>query len=105
MTEKTKKSLYEIILEKGGDAFKGINERLSRKRDIRAFESAYDNALEKKEKAQQDKIKLFEKIGDYSTNMEKILKLSTEERQAEITIEILRKEYKEIFGEEMKTEE
>ena len=96
-----KVSLYQRILESGKEALKNINEPITRKRDKRAFKSAYDNALEKRDKAIQDRSALYEKIGEYADNVEKIVKTRGEQRQAELTMEFLKSEYLEVFGEDM----
>lgn len=101
----TKGSLYQQILDKGAEVFKGLNQNVEKKRDKRAFKSAYDNAYEKRDKAVQERNKLYEKIGEYTDNMEKIIKSRTEERQAELTMEFIKDEYMKVFGVEMPMEE
>lgn len=96
-----KKSLYQQILEKGKEVFKNINEPITRKRDKRAFKSAFDNATEKRDKSLQDRNALYEKIGEYSDNIEKIIKTRGDQRQAELTMEFIKEEYSNVFGEPM----
>ena len=105
MAEAKKKSLYQTILDKGSDAFKGIHQITSRKRDRRAFASAFDNALEARDKAVQRRIELYEKIGKYSDHMEDIMRAKAEERQANLTMEMIKEEYKYVFGESLKETE
>ena len=105
MAEAKKKSLYQTILDKGSDAFKGIHQITSRKRDRRAFASAFDNALESRDKAIQERIEHYDKIGKYSDHMEDILKAKAEERKATLTMKMIKEEYLYVFGEELKETE
>lgn len=98
-------TLYKSILEKGKEALKLISDVVAERKDKRAFKSAYDCALEKKDKALQEKQKLYENIGEYSNNMASIVRLSFEIREQEIAMDIILKEYKALFGKDMKIEE
>lgn len=48
---------------------------------------------------------LYEKVGEYSEKMEKIIQTRADQRQAELTMEWIKDEYNQVFGEEMSTEE
>lgn len=98
-------SLYSDLLKKGKDALKGISDVIATRKDKRAFKSAYDNLLEKKDKASQAQNGLYEKVGFYADNLPKILEYANEIRSCEITIELLKKEYKKVFGCEFKVED
>ena len=101
MEETTKKSIYQKILDSGKEAFKSLNQAIEKNRDKRAFESAYDNALEKRDKAVQERMELYNGIGKYGDNIEKIIKTRVEERQSELTMEFIKDEYMNVFDEDL----
>ena len=99
------KNLYQSILAKGKDALKVISDIVAERKDKRAFKSAYDNALEKRDKAMQEQSKLYENIGEYASKMPEIIRYSFEIREQGIAMEMILKEYKTLFGSDMKIEE
>ena len=103
--KKAKESLYNKILKEGKSAIDIVTGKLKARKDKRAFESAYDSLLEKKDKIESEKQEFYLSVGEYSDKIEKHLEKAWTLRDIEDSIAMLKKEYLHIFGEDFKVEE
>ena len=102
----TKKSLYESLWEKGKDLLKELNKPIARKRDKRAFEGAYDEALDKGYQARQRLNKLLqEEIGNYGEYIDDIVEQYKIIKASEEVTGYIKELNLEVFGKELKTDE
>lgn len=102
----TEKSLYDTLYEKGKEALKGLNKPLAKRRDVRAFKAAYDEAAEQGDKARQEKNELLEKqVGKYADHIDSIIRYYRTEKAAEEAKSDIKECYLEVFGKELKVEE
>jgi hypothetical protein len=100
------KSLYDTLYEKGKEALKGLNKPLAKRRDVRAFKAAYDEAAEQGDKARQEKNELLEKrVGKYADHIDDIIRYYRTEKAAEEAKADIKECYKEVFSKELKVEE
>lgn len=100
-----KKSLYEKFLELGKEALKELNKPIARKRDIRAFESAADEAADQGYQARQSLNKLLEsRIGHYGEYIDEIVKYYRTEKAAQEAVADIKSAFKEIFDKELKVD-
>lgn len=101
-----KKSLYESLWEKGKEIVKTLNKPVARRKDIRSFKGAYDEADDKGDKARKELNELLEsKIGNYGDSMDRMITLFRTEWAAEECKADIKKFYLEVFGKELKVEE
>ena len=98
-------SLYSKILKEGSSAIDAITGKLKARKDKRAFESAYDSLLEKKDTIEAEKQKFYLATGEYAGKIEKHLQQAWKLRDINDSIDMLKTEYKHIFGETFKVEE
>ena len=99
-------SLYDKLYEKGKEFIKEMNKPLAKRRDARAFKTAYDEVLEQKDSATQRLSEIYEKkLGKFADYIDEIIQLYRTAEAADETLESVRKCYKEIFDKELKVDE
>jgi len=99
-------SLYDKLYDKGKEALKGINKSLAKRRDIRSFKAAYDEASEQGDKARQELNELLEnKVGKYAEYIDDIVRLYRTEESADDAKTAIKNCFKSIFDKELKVEE
>ena len=97
-----KQSLYVQIVERGDDVLKAMGYDRTQRADKRAFESAYDDLLAKKDAIETKKEEFYKKVGKYNDNLSNHLKTAWEQRDINDSIDMLKEEYLKIFGEAFK---
>ena len=95
---KKTESLYNKILKEGQSAIDAVTGNLKARKDKRAFESAYDSLLEKKDSIEAEKQKFYLATGEYAGKIDKHLEKAWELRDIDDSIAMLKTEYKHIFG-------
>jgi hypothetical protein len=105
MADKKAESLYDKILKEGKGALDKANGILKRRRDKRAFESAFDDLLAKKDAIEAKRQDFYASVGEYDSKLSKHLETAWEARDIDDSIELLKSEYKAIFGEEFNIKE
>jgi hypothetical protein len=98
--ESTKDSLFKQLYKAGKDFWDELKYPLEEKKAKRKFEAAHGDASMIIIEAQRSKNALRENVMNYDIN--KAIALSSEITNAEKTIELLKAEYLELFGEELK---
>ena len=100
-----KKGLFETLYAAGKDVLDSINKPLIRKELKRKLESGYDDASKRIGKAEKElsKARSAEDFEKYDLNT--ILKYRQEITDCKQIQTIIKEEYLELFGTEMKTED
>lgn len=99
---KKKSSLYDQLIKAGEAALDAASNVLNKRADKRAFDSAYDSLLAQKDKISKSKLEFYGKKGKYADYLDEHLKTAWKSRDIDDSIDMLKEEYKHIFGIEYK---
>lgn len=95
-----KKSLFDKLYDAGKEELKQLKKPLMKNKVQRKLQAAYDSAVEQRLDAESALEEARHNIQNYDVN--NVLKQQEIIMSADSTIDAIKKEYAELFGEELK---